>query len=150
MGTAHSSSGLHKAVITMLIESAALYAVVLLLLIGTWSASSPAQFIFLPILAEIQVCALFTYLGTLLSNNGGAQVIAPFLIILRVADRRVLTSEIIVSGNIGSIHFRSEGKSTVGNGSFPDGGPVGSTDVHGETPQELGPGTEIAIEEVSL
>jgi hypothetical protein len=58
MGTANSASGLHKAICTMLVESAALYAVAFLLFIGTWGASDPARFIFLPVLAEVQVCVI--------------------------------------------------------------------------------------------
>lgn len=59
MGTANGAGGLHKAVVTMLVESAAIYAVAFLLFIGTWGASNPAQFIFLPVLAEIQVRSFF-------------------------------------------------------------------------------------------
>lgn len=78
-------------------------------------------------------------------------MIAPFLIVLRVADRRALTSETIVTGNIGSIHFRSQGKSTVGNETLPDDHPASSTDTREETSRELGTGPgESAIEEVSL
>ena len=83
-------------------------------------------------------------------NRRDEQVIAPFLIILRVADRRALTSETIVSGNLGSIHFRSQGKSTVGNGPLRDEHPVSSADTHRGISQDLDPGAETAIEEVSL
>ena len=48
-------AGLYKAIITMLIESSALYAVNSLLFIGAWGAGSHVADIFLPILAEIQV-----------------------------------------------------------------------------------------------
>lgn len=65
MGTAESTSGLHKAVVTMLVESAALYAVAFLLFIGTWGANSPAQFIFLPVLAQVQVRTVFFLLPSL-------------------------------------------------------------------------------------
>lgn len=60
LGTSGGALGLHKAIITMLVESAALYAVTFLLFIGTWGPSNPAQFIFLPALAEVQVCIIFT------------------------------------------------------------------------------------------
>ena len=56
MGTEAGAVGMHKAIITMLVESAALYAVAFLLYIGSWGAQSPAQFIFLPVLTEAQVC----------------------------------------------------------------------------------------------
>ena len=61
MGTADKASGLHKAVVTMLVESAAPYAAVFLIFIGTWSSGNAAQFIFLPVLAEAQVRAPFPY-----------------------------------------------------------------------------------------
>lgn len=89
-------------------------------------------------------------ISTLLSNHRGEQVIAPLLITLRVASRRALTSEAIVSGNIGSIHFNSEGKSTVGNGTLSDEHPVGSTDTHEDTSDELPIAGETAIEEVAI
>ena len=41
----------------------------------------------------------------MLSNCGNTQVIVPFLITLRVANRRALTSKEIISGSISSIHF---------------------------------------------
>lgn len=153
MGTSNDTGGLHKAIATMLVESAGLYAVAFLLFIGTWGANSPAQFIFLPVIAEVQVRHLSPTLhdqSARSSNHGGEQAIAPFLIILRVADRRALTSETIVSGNLGSIHFRSQGKSTVDDGTLPDDHHVSSTDADGEISQELGAGAESAIEEVSL
>ena len=56
VGASPGVSGLYKAVVTMLIESSALYAVNSLLFIGPWGAKSQAADIFLPILAETQVC----------------------------------------------------------------------------------------------
>jgi len=49
-------SGLHKTIITMLVESSALYAVSLLLVVG--KSSSRIVYLFLPILSEIQVRSL--------------------------------------------------------------------------------------------
>ena len=49
--------GLCKAIITMLVESCALYAVNSVLFIGLWSARNSAENIFLPILTETQVRA---------------------------------------------------------------------------------------------
>ena len=49
--------GLYKTIITMLIESSALYAVSSLLVIGTFVSGSCAADLFLPILAETQVRA---------------------------------------------------------------------------------------------
>jgi len=103
----------------MLIESSALYAVVFLLYIGPWGANSNISDFFFPVLVE-------------------TQVIAPFLIILRVANRRALTSSTIVSGNVDSIQFR---KSTNCNGTLPDDDPTNSTGIHGLTHDE--PGIEV-------
>ena len=55
LGTPTGISDLYKAIITMLIESSALYAVNSLLFIGPWGAGSHVADIFLPILAETQV-----------------------------------------------------------------------------------------------
>jgi len=55
MGAPAGLSGLYKAIVTMLIESSALYAVNSLLFIGPWGAGNHAADIFLPILAETQV-----------------------------------------------------------------------------------------------
>lgn len=87
-----------------------------------------------------------------MSDRGGAQVIAPFLIILRVANQTALTREAIVSGNIGSIHFKSQGISTDGgNVTIADEDPKSSVDTGRENPGELGVGAEIAaIEEVPV
>lgn len=54
-------SGLYNAVVSMLIESSALYAVNFILFIGAWATSSPVQFIFFPVLAQTQVRAVFTF-----------------------------------------------------------------------------------------
>jgi len=51
------TGGLYKTIITMLIESSALYAVCSLLVIGTFTFRSSAADLFLPILAEAQVRA---------------------------------------------------------------------------------------------
>lgn len=49
------ASGLYKAVITVLIESSAIYAITSLLFFGPWVAKNNASDIFLPILAQAQV-----------------------------------------------------------------------------------------------
>ena len=54
--------GLYRTIITMLIESSALYAVNSLLLIGLWGAGNRTADTFLPILAETQV-RVFLWLG---------------------------------------------------------------------------------------
>jgi hypothetical protein len=76
-------------------------------------------------------------------------VIAPYLIILRVANRRALTSKMIASGSgdIGSMQFRSQGETTGGGESIPDGDLTSSMM---EASGEPGFGTEDSIEEVAL
>ena len=89
---------------------------------------------------------------TLSYDHGNKQVIAPFLIILRVADRRALTSNAVTSGNIGSIHFESQGETTTGEATISDVYPTSSMGPDGETPDGPGVGVEpeTAIEEVHL
>ena len=89
-----------------------------------------------------------------LSNDDVKQCIAPFLIVLRVANRTALTSETVASGNIGSIRFRSQGESTGMDGTLSDGNPrvysaSGPDTTRGETPGEFDTGDENTIEEVS-
>ena len=59
MGAPAGASGLYETIITVLIESCALYAVTSLLFVAPWGAKSHVADIFLPILAEIQVRTLF-------------------------------------------------------------------------------------------
>ena len=61
IGSSTNIGGLYKAVVTMVIESSALFTVNSLLFIGPWSASSWVADVFFPILAETQVrgdCAI--------------------------------------------------------------------------------------------
>ena len=88
------------------------------------------------------------YIRTLLSNRGYTQIIAPYLIIQRVANQRALTSDTI-SGTIGSIRFRSQ-VTTDGDESLPGGDPVRSVEVDGEAPSELGARSEDVIQEAPL
>lgn len=102
MGANGGTGGVYNAIITMLTESSALYAVSSVLFIVPWSRGSWVADIFLPILAQ-------------------NQVIAPFLITLRVANQSALTSKTIVSENVGSMQFRTQGESTTDNTeSIPD------------------------------
>ena len=75
-------------------------------------------------------------------------IIAPYLVILRVANRRALTSDTI-SGTIGSIRFRSQ-VTADGDESFSDGDPRKSVEVDGEAPSGLGARSEDAIQEAPL
>ena len=55
IGSPTGMSRLYKTIVTMLIESCALYAVISLLLIGLWAAGNAASGIFLPLISVIQV-----------------------------------------------------------------------------------------------
>ena len=59
IGAPHSTSGLYNAVVTMLVESCALYAVNSILYIGPWGAGNHIADIFFPILSETQVRGIF-------------------------------------------------------------------------------------------
>jgi len=128
MGSSVGAGQLYGAVITILIESSALYAISFLLFFGPWVVVSSVENAFWPVLFE-------------------AQVIAPFLIVRRVADRRALTSDVIISGDPGSIRFRSQAESTRGDEILADDSPTSSTNTPGEIPQMLGAGAETAIDE---
>lgn len=82
--------------------------------------------------------------------NHDAQVIAPFLVVLRVANRSALTNNSIVSGNLnlGSIRFGGQGKSTGANRTLSDGFPVSSMEMNAETSGELGVRVETIVDEV--
>ena len=54
-------TGLYKNVASILIETSALYTLNSLLVIGPWAAGSWVADIFLPILAQTQVCAVCVY-----------------------------------------------------------------------------------------
>ena len=58
MGTPTGAGGLYNAVITMLIESSALYAVCALVFVGPWGAGGYVTDVFSPILGQTQVCAV--------------------------------------------------------------------------------------------
>ena len=153
-GASDGSSGLHTVtatVVVMLIESYALYAGVLLAYTIPWAMESWVTTLFAGVLGPVQVRVFSTVPNPVLvwsSNYGCLQVIAPYLIILRVAKQRAMTSE-SVSGTVASIRFRSQ-VSTDGGGSLLDEGLTNSTEVNVEAPGELGAGAKCAIEEVPL
>jgi hypothetical protein len=59
IGALTGTNRLYKAIITMLIESCALYTLTFLLVIGTWGTRDYFAYISFPILAQTQVGALF-------------------------------------------------------------------------------------------
>ena len=62
LGPSAGVGGLYTAIIAMLIESHAPYAIAFLLYIGPWATNSPIQYVFSPILCEMQVSAVLVFL----------------------------------------------------------------------------------------
>ena len=92
--------------------------------------------------------AVFVSFPEVSSDRDDEQVITPLLIILRVANRKALTRDAIVSGNVSALHFGSEGKSTDGDFTLSDGNhAVSSIGVIEVAPEELSAGGDITIEE---
>jgi len=75
-------------------------------------------------------------------------VIAPLLIIQRVANKSAVTGSTVVSENIGSFRVRSRGESRGGGGATPGGYPTSSVNKYGEISGELRVGvkTEATID----
>ena len=152
--TLDGSSGLHTAtaaVVTMLIESYALYAGILLAYTIPYAVNNNVTTVFSGVICPVQVCVVFTICDAVLvlsSNYGSTQVIAPYLITLRVAKRREITSESI-SGTVGSIRFRSQ-RTTNGDGTLAYGDCTDATEVNDETVGEVVTWDENAIEELPL
>jgi len=62
LGTPIGTVGIYKTVVTMLVESFALYAGVFLLYITTWGPKNFSAYVFFPILAASQVRVVLTFL----------------------------------------------------------------------------------------
>ena len=129
-------SRLYKAIVTTLIESYTLYSVAFLLFIGSWASGNPIVAVFFQVWVEVQVRVVLRFLShhnLESSNNSEEQAIASFLVTLRIANQGTSTNISVVSGNIGSIHFGSRGRSTGGDGVALDESPMSSVDANGET-----------------
>lgn len=61
MGSLVKPDRLYKALVTILVESCALYTVSYLLFLGPWASSSPICDAFFPMLASNQVRVIFTF-----------------------------------------------------------------------------------------
>lgn len=130
MGSGTSgTAGLWKTVLTTFIESYALHAISFIIDEALGFADNPIVLVSDPIFSE-------------------TQVIAPLLIILRVAQRRALTSESISSGGVVSMRFRGQGESSFGGETTHDGDTASSTEVNEENSGKNDSGTESVIEEV--
>lgn len=131
LGGQAGASRSYRTINTILTESFALYAVNFVLFIGPWAAGHPISAVFFGMLPM-------------------TQVIAPFLIIIRVANQSALTSKTIASGNMSSIEFGSRGEVISGSESVSEREPMGSTDVHDETLDDSGAAAENTIEEAPI
>ena len=65
------------------------------------------------------------------------QVIAPLLVIQRVADKSAATSDAVVSGRISDFEVRSRGELTGGSGALSSGCPASPVDQYGINSYEL-------------
>ena len=139
MGAPSGVAGLYRAVVVMLIESSAIYTVSSLLFLGPWGSGNHIADMFLSIVAEIQVCAFCSQHTEVFEHVRliWLQVIAPLLIIRRVANRSALTSKSVATGNISSIDFKSRGRTTGGSGIIPDKCPVIPAGRYGRSSNEL-------------
>ena len=112
-GSSTGLSGLYKSIVTMFIESSARYSGISSVVIALWATEGSVSFAFVPALCIIQVCAsrdLDPRADRLKLWRVG-QVIAPLLIIERVANRSALTSDHI-TGRISSLRVKSQGEPT--------------------------------------
>ena len=137
-------SGMYKFIITIFIESSALYTATSLSLILLWATRNIlVAVLILPVHAETQACPSSQLQSPeWLSNMAIGQVIAPLLIIQRVANRSAMMSDTIKSGHSNSLHFRSQGESTGDSHALSGGYPMGSVDNHGIDTNDL----EIVVE----
>ena len=140
--------GLCKAIVTMLIESCALYSAISVLVLGAMSGNgNPIRNFFVPVFPTTQVRALprpDLPTGYLIWRRIG-QAIASLLIIQRVANKSALTSNTIASGHLSSFRARSGG-TTGTSDALPSGDPANSVNRHGAASGEL----EVGVQETTI
>jgi len=120
--------GWYRTIVTFVIESSALNAANWLLFFVPWVAKNHASDIFLPIL-------------------GQTQVLAPLLIIQRIANQNALTGDTVVTAQISEFKARSGGQLTAGS-VMPGGDPMRSVhrNIHGKNNSgDLGVGVTTTI-----
>ncbi|THU92338.1 hypothetical protein K435DRAFT_967708 [Dendrothele bispora CBS 962.96] len=128
--TLPSKNGLsYMSIVSMLVESSALYAVFSLLFIGTYASGNAASGIFLAILSQ-------------------AQIIAPLLIIARVATRKAWTAEDSLSVNGGQ--NSSSWRANSGPSTQVDSFPMESSPKLGSFNDRMGSGTISSTVEVKI
>ena len=133
--------GLCKTIITMLIESCALYAVSSLLVIGPWGAGDRITNFFLFILPETQVrdsSDRDLRTGSCLTLRRLEQVIAPLLVIQRVANKSALTSNTVASARVSEFEARAGGGSAGDSDIITSGYHMSSVGGRGVDSSELG------------
>ena len=136
--------GLYDTVVTMLVESCALYAVGSLLFIGPLGAESEIQGIFAPIFVNVQV-------GVVLYHASPYIAILGRNCLIMVTNRLSLRSSLYYELQTGP-HWRVmlSGESTGGKETLAGVNPASSMETNGETTRELRAGAENIIEEVPL
>lgn len=117
MGDASQVNGLYKTVITMIIESFALYTITYVAFLVLWGAMTNAPNLFAASLSSIQV-------------------IAPFLLVLRVANRTAMESSTMSPGTNPSVRFASRGKSTRSDQTSGSYYPMSSMGSHGKISED--------------
>ena len=96
----------------------------------------------------VAILSCWTWLILILATP---QAIAPFLITLRVVNRRALTSEAIVSGNIGSMQSKNQTESTSGDGTHSEvGNHMDAMETSAEAEEDHGVRAENIIDEIPL
>jgi hypothetical protein len=88
MGTQDGASGLYKTIITMLVESGALYAASFVLLVGSWAGQSLIELVTFQIVPETQVRVCFStplarldprmFLLTMMTNSASLHLSSSF------------------------------------------------------------------------
>ena len=135
--------GLCKAVVIILVESCALYAVNSLLVIGPLGAGNSTWTLFYAVIAQTQVRAFpepRSWTGCL-TQWRTKQVIAPLLIIQRVANRSALTRNTIASGRVSEFKVRTQGEFS-GGGAPPGGDRMSSAGERGTNSGEIEVGVQ--------
>ncbi len=125
VGAQHGSQ--YTSIAAMIIESAALYSVFNLCFIVPYIVGHPISGIFLDMLGQVQVCVVFQFYAVQKShpNRSCHQIIAPYLIIYRVARGRAWSSKTVATFSRGDIRFASAGVRTTDDTFFAsDSGPT--------------------------
>ena len=149
MGITARAGRLYKALVTLLVESCALYAITFLLLLVSVIADNQIWRTFWSILNTVQVglaSSFHVVRPVWLSNRRAKQVLAPLLIIHRVANQRAFTHETAPEG-ISSIQFLDQRESAGGSHTFLDASATGSMERDGDAAGGHGVGAEIPSEE---